>query len=910
MLCRTCQFLPRGCIVKNRSSLLGGILGMVGVMVLSFGATAFAQHTVTISGAHLGSAYGNSDDGGFTPSSPFHDNTLRIVTGAVIDEDAYGACHDTADITGNIVLISGGTIGDGTSGNGNVYGGKGDGGNVANNSVTVSGGTVRWDVFGGWSESGDAAGNRVAISDGEVKWNVLGGRSEKGSANDNVVTVGGGEVGEWVVGGWSEDGRAVRNVVTMSAGTVNRGLRGGETTLGNAEGNIVTMTGGTVTNEIYGGISEKGDVTGNRVAVSGGTAESIYGGWAEESHAVENTVVVTGNADVLGRVFGGGSLDGNAAGNSVTIGGGTVGQDVFGGFSDGGNAAGNRVEISGGTIGDGTIDYGNVFGGSSGSGHATGNSVTVTGGTVKSNVYGGEAYLGDAAGNSVTISGGTIEKDVFGGCNSDTFGGDGNATHNTVTLSGTPDLRLSNIYGGYSQGTGDVFTGNTLNVHTGNHTVKSVQNFENMNFYVPATTGDGGTMITATESANIDNSIINVGVAGKASPLQLGDRIVLIDVTGAGGLDGTAANAAAGGRGMHGVTLKYDFDILRNPTNPNQLWARLANVTVNPQDTVFSDGYLGGSMLIRQGGERVAFYGVGGAVNAAWNKRNCGWAGFADVSGNWMRYNTGAGVDLNSFTAVAGVSRCWEASSGRMTAGLFFEYGSGSYDAFRSFVNAASVRSNGRLDQIGGGVLGRFEFGDGGYRYGYNSSLSRYYLDGSFRTGNVCNKFTSDLRDLRDDFGVAACFTSNATYYGTHFGGGKIRQFHNASLDLYGKYLWSQVKGNSVTLTTGEPIDFKSINSHRMRFGGRYAFAAGSTSSRICPYVGAAWDQELDGIARASTNGYAIDAPSLRGGTGIGEAGVTFKPASSRGLFADFGVQGYTGRREGVTAALTVGRRF
>jgi len=70
------------------------------------------------------------------------------------------------------------------------------------------------------------------------------------------------------------------------------------------------------------------------------------------------------------------------------------------------------------------------------------------------------------------------------------------------------------------------------------------------------------------------------------------------------------------------------------------------------------------------------------------------------------------------------------------------------------------------------------------------------------------------------------------------------------------------------------------------------------------------WEYEFDGTARATTNGLAIDAPSLRGGTGVGEVGLIWKPTSYRGLYADLGIQGYTGQREGITANLQVGRRF
>jgi hypothetical protein len=55
---------------------------------------------------------------------------------------------------------------------------------------------------------------------------------------------------------------------------------------------------------------------------------------------------------------------------------------------------------------------------------------------------------------------------------------------------------------------------------------------------------------------------------------------------------------------------------------------------------------------------------------------------------------------------------------------------------------------------------------------------------------------------------------------------------------------------------------------------------------------------------------YAIDAPKLRGGTGLGEIGLSLKPSPALPLSLDIGVQGYTGKREGVTGALQVKWEF
>jgi len=102
-------------------------------------------------------------------------------------------------------------------------------------------------------------------------------------------------------------------------------------------------------------------------------------------------------------------------------------------------------------------------------------------------------------------------------------------------------------------------------------------------------------------------------------------------------------------------------------------------------------------------------------------------------------------------------------------------------------------------------------------------------------------------------------------------------------------------------------VDFESVNSHRFRVGGRYNVGM---NNRLTPYLGAAWEHEFGGLSRASTNGYAIDAPSLRGATGIGELVIALKPMTNHGFYFDLGVQAYTGKRDGVTAGLFIGRSF
>ncbi|MCL2075578.1 MAG: hypothetical protein FWH15_10115, partial [Betaproteobacteria bacterium] len=81
-------------------------------------------------------------------------------------------------------------------------------------------------------------------------------------------------------------------------------------------------------------------------------------------------------------------------------------------------------------------------------------------------------------------------------------------------------------------------------------------------------------------------------------------------------------------------------------------------------------------------------------------------------------------------------------------------------------------------------------------------------------------------------------------------------------------------------------------------------------SDYVSPYVGAYYDYEFGGKVKATANGESIAAPSLKGGTGVGELGLSFAPSRSTPLSIDLGVQGYTGRRQGVTGSLQLKFEF
>ena len=667
-----------------------------------------------------------------------------------------------------------------------------------------------------------------------------------------------------------------------------------------------------VTGYVYGGVVETtgADATANSNTInvnSGMITSFVFGGYAQSDTGSattnNNTVNINTTGTITGRVYGGyaGTYTGSATatGNTVNVNNGTVTEDVFGGRADVWTDTGVATAIN--------------------------NTVNISGGTITSDIYGGYAESdapgsATASGNTVSISGGVINGDVLGG-HAGVWSGAGpvTATNNTVTLSGSASVS-GTVYGGRLASTsipGDVFTGNTLNIKSSGLTVNGVQNFEFLNFYLPTTFAAGGTMLTVTGTAQLTenadgtgrSSKVNVGIDGASSPLKQGDQVVLIDASAGTLVTNAGLNTTAG---MLGVTLKYEFDIAAD-TTAGLLTATVSSTgpQVNEQTKALSEGFVSGAALVNQTGDLAAGQAMWSAVGAAGGKTQgaakqakagaaggYGFGTFGALSGGSMRYNTGSHVDMASLSLIAGLSFGADLAPGRLTLGAFFEYGNGSYNTYNSFSNAASVDGKGNLYHLGGGVLGRMDFMDTG--------PGNFYTEASFRAGGVHNDYKNG--DLRDAMGRKAEYDSDSAYYGFHLGTGYIWNItEKASLDLYGKYFWTRQQGDSVTLSTGDPVKFKDVDSSRLRLGGRFAYAV---NEYVSPYIGAAYEHEFDGKARATTNGFSIPAPSLRGDTGIGELGLTLKPSKDLPLSFDLGVQGYVGKREGVTGSLQVRFEF
>jgi hypothetical protein len=798
-----------------------------------------------------------------------------------------------------------------------VAGGGALNGNVENNKVTVQSGkkvqegtAQKGSVVGGVSMSGSAVGNQVTLETGAtVGRDVIGGGSVKdGNAEGNIVHIHKGIIEGGVWGGAADmleanSGDALNNKVYIDGVTkISKNIQGGGTFNGKSVGNLVDIAGTlAIDGWVKGGYAYNGDATGNSVNINGSVARIstatpsdllVVGGHSATKDAVGNTVTVGLQGTVTGyayieqaSIIGGLASAGGNATNNTVINHGTVSHQIFGGMVRGnGNADNNTVTNTGTTVG-------NIIGGYAyGNGNADHNTVNFLGGEAGS-IYGGWSLYGKADNNTVIISGGTVKGDVDGGISVY-----GDANNNTVIISNNPSFTNTGIYGG--GGAGDTFTGNTLKVHnySGQSTINEIDGFENFDFQLPSTVKGGDVVVqtkklTLGTTAGAKSKVTGLAVEGGGQALQTGDKITLIGVTTTAPDTGKFEPRTL--PGSQGATLSYNFRTALDAGNNNSIVATVeGSPSAKPEAKSLSEGYISGVALVNQGADLAVDKGIAVAVR---NALNPGLQSFGTFGGGSLRYNTGSHVDVDGFSLLAGLGFGAQLSPGRVTLGAFFEYGQGEYNTHNSFASG-SVRGSGDTEYIGGGLLGRFDFADTG--------PGHFYAEATGRMGSVTADYSSS--QLTDARGIKASYETESLYYGLHLGTGYIWNINKAaSLDVYGKYLWTHQDGDSIRLSTGDPVKFDDVDSHRLRGGGRFAYAI---NEYISPYIGAAYEHEFDGKAKASTYGFAIDAPDMTGGTGIGEIGLTVKTGSVVSL--DIGAQGYTGTREGVTGTLQLKIEF
>ena len=877
----------------NSVIITGGLTGdspsIYGGYARSMASAIAAANSLSISGplalGDLASAYGgyaraDGGDGGLFMTSNNRvsiDGTASLLQAFGGRTSAINGGSDTvAAAYGNMINVAGGSVEE-------LYGGSATGKGTAEasgNTVSISGGTAKHVVGGlAFSTSRDAVANDnvVSVTGGHITENLIAASAQsdaaEASASNNAVYLRNAVVERNVTGGFSPDtpfpARLDGNSIVIGAGAVVHGaVHGGDAT-GTSDGNsasyntIAVVEGGRVDGDLAGGYLEKsaGEASHNTLLISDGSVSGdIYGGrTADGGSAGNNTISVLQGGRVDGSLAGG-SLEGagDASHNAILVSGGSVSGDIHGGrTADGGSAGNNTIAVTGGGRVDGDLVGGYL-----------------------------EKSAGEASHNTLLISDGSVSGDIYGGR---TAAG-GSATGNSIIIGKQASLPAdTRLFGGEAggQAVASRGSGNTLFVDSWQGTVSRAAGFANLHFVLPApgTAAAGVPMLTVSgaQSGDFDGTTVtaqlpDIITGGRA---HLGETFELVH-------DDSQAIVKADVGGLvsllQGYAVLYDGAVL---SDEDSIYIRIDASRPNPLAGALTEARIGAAGLLNQGGDLVAGAALRDARAAARQTDGTGWAAFATIYGGTASLTTETGVTSRGMSLVTGLARHAGTAWADMLAGAFFEAGYGNLETTRETAGQ-TISGYGDARYTGGGLLARIDFTQG--------LLRGLYIEASGRAGEVNTAWHSD--DLLDNMDRPADYALTTPYYGGHAGLGCLLPLGDAwTLDVYGKYLFLHQDAQD-TGVNGDSIHFDAVDSSRIRLGARLD---GGILPSASVYMGAAWEYECLGTARAASrsSGMAIPSTSMTGSSALFELGLAITPETAP-LRLDLAVEGAAGTRRSI----------
>ena len=887
--------LPTTAIADSGGTLINSIyLGVLGA----------SNNNVVIDTDHSGDpdftaagAYSDTRYDYYNHGILLRNNVLEIASGGNLKHYAYAGYvfnnNGIASARGNaLYLRNGSTV------NKSAYGGKsesiqGTASTTSNRVDLEHGATVNVDVYGGESssETGTAwSNNNLVTISGTVEHEVTGGRaySAKGTAtaSDNRVII-------------STEGTAAHAYGGYSGSTYNS--NNSITNILNIGGKVTFAYGGYA-NSVSGTIGTTANCSDNILTISG-SATDAYGGYAKNWNG---TAIAKGNILIIEH----GGIAGLDEANANTLGlsrsypneitgpqeqTNNVGLNAYGGWAEGG-----------------------IFDATSGTVIATGNQVILKNGAkLGHDAYGGFAHskngTANTYGNSVYLEGGEIlDGSIYGGY---AYGKEGAKANNNTVILGTdlkPDtLANAALFGGFAKASSAnlaEISGNTLEIWAKNLNVKSINNFDNYYFILPAGTQNGDIILKivgGSKTALSPQTKFTAAVASGADLLP-GSQITLINNE--SGIINNSNNLLTSGvdysetlKAKKGVSLDYDFVI---SNDANNIYATVVDIKASPKTKAVMEGRLGGLGVLNLGADLATGEGMRQAMGATEPGGTASGttivAPFAAASAGKQRLVTGSHVNVNSISGLAGVAARKNYDTMSVTGGGFFEFGYARNKTFNS-TDSGDVNGKGNAHYYGLGLLSRLNLTD--------TVLKNMYFEGSVRFGRIFNDWhTNDMVDRIS--GKRAEFDSSNNYYGIHMGLGYVLQaYDKLALDMYGKVLWSHLDGKK-TKVADDHYKFADVDSWRSRIGARADY---TLNDKVELYAGAAWEHEFKGDAKAkifhSNLTYDVPSPSTRGNSMVFDFGVAFNTLKP-GLTLGFGVTGYLGKREGVSGNLQAKYEF
>jgi hypothetical protein len=690
-----------------------------------------------------------------------------------------------------------------------------------------------------------------------AKENMCGTMVRNGEVENRKICISNENIVGYVCGGYVQEGSVYSSELKIINTRVGNSVYGARVLIGKASSNIVEITDGNVEGDVFGGlVCDRGDFAHrNRVSINNATIKkNVYGSKSGIGQGNQSSVEIN-NGNIGGSVYGGSCGKGLASDNNVLINLGEINGDVYGGSCEDGSAFGNKIIINSASVKG-------VVCGSRGGGRADARCsrgaygiVEINNSEIAKDIYGGRCDEGDAYDCIVIINGGNICGDVYGGYGSDLV------RRNTVRISGSPTFSTSTIiYGGYSPSeAAGVFAENTLNWETEEPVLlKGVKNFEQYNF--GNVIANAPAVLRVEDDVDLMRSKVGVKVEGEAKE---GDRLNLIESQG-------VVSQAEGINIVRNGLVEYEYSRLEGP---NLLTLIIRGLRARPQAQVINEVAGAGIVVVGQGIGFIADRGIEEAVGAVKGKE--GIEVFGVVEGERNKYKDVGGLKIEGLKGVGGISKGFK--GGEVVIGGYIEHGKGDY-------RVEEVEGRGGVNYTGLGGLVRKLVGE------------RWYIDGSVNVGGYGVEYESEIN--KEDIG----YEYKGIYVGGHVGiGYKLEVSKNINIEMIGKMLLTRQGGKELKLNNGVAVDIGEATSGKIKGKVKAEYKCNES---VVPYIGIGYEYEFLGKSEASVEGVELKEVDLRGGSGIGEIGVS-------SVIGDINInlssRGCIGEREGMEGMLKVG---
>ena len=551
-----------------------------------------------------------------------------------------------------------------------------------------------------------------------------------------------------------------------------------------------------------------------------------------------------------------------------------------------------------------------ILGGYAGLEEANQNTIVISNSTIEGALtfYGGyTSKENSASGNRIYLSNVTISDGaVLVGGKAVTQGVNATASDNLIVmdnLKGKDNSRVTfnRVLGG-AIGSEGYINNNTLITSSG-FNAETFGGFQHYQFIVDQNSFKDGAFISVTGNAGVvlqptgaNQSTIAIG--GTNLDLSPGSSYTLI--SSAGGFKDTEGNALTASTDLNGMKQdmvidstaslvriehneisKDDYDLAIDGNDLNMVVESSGTSAdgVNPETDVLMQASIASLASLFAADDLL----VDTALKSRSNTRLDG--PFAAMRAGTWSHDATSRFETDVYSGLLG----WALHASDVEFGPFIEMGRGNYKM--------DDGASGHHNYVGAGIYANWE--------------TPFYvrLTGYLKGGAMENNFETKL------VGQSFDFDNTSAYWGAHIGANvDINVTEKLRARPFVSYFYDGRESETFTkhggVVDGSKFDFDTINAHRVQVGSMFEYAYTDTSR---PYFGITYEQvikaEAEGAARDAQGKLSLNSSDVEGATGIISAGWSYLN-SQKDFEFNFGVNGYGGTRNGVSAQMNAGWRF